>query len=508
MVTMKMCFSLANSFVLGSLLSVSLGQAETLLLDFASATCGPCQQMRPTIQRLYAAGYKVRHVDIGREPEMAQRFHVDVVPTFIAFTDNHETARVSGPVSYQQLVEMLTPAEPSEAATSNILPVSGQTPLASQSAPQDLDRPVPDRILEIQNPNRSRPPQSATRSPFSNVSQGPPVEQAGSPALAGQLLEATVKLSVEDADGISAGTGTIVDAQAGAALVLTCGHLFRTSEGKGPITVTLFKATPSVRQIRESVAGQLMDYDLERDLALVIIRPKSPVRAQRIGAANTPLSPGLAVTSVGCNQGANPTVMESKITTIDRYEGAPNIEVAGAPIEGRSGGGLFNSAGQLIGVCFAADPQSNEGLYASLPAIHAKLDSMNLSMVYGGSTPPLTASGPQDNAALAKLPENVAVRGQDAVADTRASSPPRSVPVEHSLSSAEQAALQEIKRRGSDSEVICIIRPRDPAGKSEVITLHSVSPQFVDSLVREHGSTPGHVPGPSAATAAAGQLLR
>lgn len=479
MVALKMYFSLVRNILLGSLLSAGFCQAETLLLDFGSATCGPCQQMRPTIQRLFAAGYQVRHVDINQEPEIAKRFHVNVVPTFVVFNDNQETARVEGLVRYEKLVELLTTAERSGTAVADNMPVPGQ--FASATAPQG-----------------SAPP-------------GQSPAPGGSPALTAQLLEASVKLSVEDADGKSAGTGTIVDAQGGAALVLTCGHIFRTSEGKGPITVTLFSATPSGAEVRETVAGQLMDYDLERDLALVVIRPGTPVVARRIAPPHTAFSPGTPVTTVGCSQGANPTAITSHITTVDRYQGAPNVEVAGAPIEGRSGGGLFNSAGQLIGVCFAADPQGNEGLYASLPSIHAKLDSMNLAMVYQTPATAPTASGPQASLASVAVNEPLAVRGQDAAEDSTAESPSdapgfgdRPLPIQQALNPAEQAALAEIKRRGSNSEVICIIRPLDPAGKSEVITLGNVSPQFVESLAREHATQTGQSP----ATAAAGQLLR
>jgi hypothetical protein len=46
----------------------------------------------------------------------------------------------------------------------------------------------------------------------------------------------------------------------------------------------------------------------------------------------------------------------------------------------------------------------------------------------------------------------------------------------------EQAAFDEIMSRASSSEVVCIIRPQEAGGKSEVITLQSVSPEFVRAL--------------------------
>ncbi len=500
MVASKLCFLSACSILLGSLLSVSVCQAETLLLNFCSVTCGPCQQMRPTIERLVADGYPVRHVDIGQEPEIKQRFRVDVVPTFIVVNDGREIARMTGPGSYEQLVEMLTAAQRSNSATTPVVPVSAQAPPSPQTVQNEFNQPVPNRILEIQDPNRPRVP-------IANTTTGQAATVEVSQDFSAKLLEATVKLSVEDADGVSAGTGTIIDAQGGAALILTCGHIFRTSQGKGPITVTMYSASPGGAQVRETVAGELLNYDLERDLALVVIRPTSPVEARRIASPNTPLSPGAPVITVGCNQGANPTAISSQITTVDRYKGAPNVEVAGAPIEGRSGGGLFNSDGQLIGVCFAADPQGNEGLYASLPSIQEKLRSLNLAMVYEASASPVNASGPQASLASITDREGLSVRGQNAAEELDAADPSfpgQAAQVQSTLNPQERAALAEIKRRGCDSEVICIVRPRDPNGKSEVITLGSVSPQFVEALTQQQGVS--HTSSP--ATAAAGQLLR
>jgi thiol-disulfide isomerase/thioredoxin len=491
------------------LLAGAIGRAETMLLDFSSTSCAPCQEMRPTIERLVAAGYQVRHVDIAREPALAAQFKVDQVPTFISLVDGREYARMEGKGSYEELQQILTPR-----AT-----VRGQSPDAMQSQPMaqlasvnttsaavptysGLETPQAGRIIELEDPNR--PPARSTPVASNPFGAPAPVQNPATSANHGKLIEATIKIAVEDSAGTSNGTGTIVDAREGAALILTCGHIFRESAGKGSIAITFYQATPTGAQPRETVAGQVLNYDLERDLALVVVRPQAPVNAIAIAPANTPLNPGAAVTTAGCNGGANPTPIDSQITTIDRYQGPPNVEVAGAPVEGRSGGGLFNAAGQLIGVCFAADPQSNEGLYASLPSIQAKLDSLNLAMVYQTPSAQVAAT-PASPAPASAPPVNVAIRGQDELVDRLPDafpSPPAPV-TQQVLSSSEQAALDEIKRRGLKSEVICIIRPHDPEGKSEVITLNSVSPDFVNHL-----ADPAAAASRSPATAAAGQMLR
>jgi len=416
--------------------------AETVLLDFSLPGCGPCQEMRPVVNRLAAAGFRVQEINMQSEPQVAARFGVTRAPTFLVLVDGRETSRQVGLASYEQLHQMLS----------------------QQPSPPPMRRPTP----QGQSPD---------------TFAIPPTRQAALPAgLAVEkkrLIEATVKIAVQDPEGTSAGTGTIIDARSGEALVLTCGHLFRESAGKGPITVTLFQAGPAGAEVRTTATGRLIDFDLERDLALVSLRTEVPIEAAAIAQPNTLLAPGAAVTTVGCNGGANPTAIESRITAIDRYQGHPNVEVAGAPVEGRSGGGLFNAEGQLIGVCFAADPKSNEGLYASLPSILAKMESLGLSMI---TQPAAVVASQQARVApqVASTPDpSFAVRGQEpmAISPQVVATPPAA-----SLSPSEQATLEELQRRSENSEVICIVRPKTPGGKSEVISLGNASPEFVRSL--------------------------
>jgi hypothetical protein len=79
---------------------------------------------------------------------------------------------------------------------------------------------------------------------------------------------------------------------------------------------------------------------------------------------------------VGCGHGNNPTQQKHVVTQTDRYEGPSNIiECTGVPVQGRSGGGLFNQQGEVVGVCMAADEQGRRGLYVGLKAIQGFLNS-------------------------------------------------------------------------------------------------------------------------------------
>ena len=187
------------------------------------------------------------------------------------------------------------------------------------------------------------------------------------------------------------------------------------------------------------------------------------MRVAPIAPTQTIIERGERLTSVGCDRGENPTALATRVTNVDRYQGPPNIEASGAPIEGRSGGGLFNSAGQLVGVCFAADYEGNEGLYTALESIHDELDRLNLSDVY--RKPGATASSAGSTAAAA--PTTTAtppiVRGQEPMQpvmplpDARPqrlrrswpSTPAERPPGRHrpNLNRVEQAAFDEIMSR-------------------------------------------------------------
>ena len=202
------------------------------------------------------------------------------------------------------------------------------------------------------------------------------------------LIAASVRLRVEDANGHSCGSGTIVDARDGQALILTCGHIFRDSKGQGKIEVDLFGPGGQQR-----VPGRLISYTVppltqqttdanSRDVGLVAIRVSSPVVTAHVAPPGYRIQRGMPVVSVGCNNGNPPSAQRSQVTSLDKFVGPPSIQVAGQPVEGRSGGGLFSSEGYVVGVCNAADPSDKEGLFAALGSIHAELKNA------GGRTSP------------------------------------------------------------------------------------------------------------------------
>lgn len=462
---------------------------DVQLLDFTSPYCGPCQSMVPVIQGLETAGYPIRKVDTTREPEVAQQYGVTQIPCFVMLVNGRETERVRGAVGQDQLVGMFQRAM--QVRTQS--PDPARNVAAATAQPQTVNDPW----------SGAGTPNSEPRAVTRTAPLGP--REPLRDAFSNELISSSVRLRVEDAKGHSYGTGTIVDSRSGEALVITCGHLFRESQGKGPILVELFSATADGTRVVEQVPGQVINYNLDRDIGLVSIRTSSAVRVAPIAPTNVIIDRGERLTSVGCDRGENPTALATRVTNVDRYQGPPNIEASGAPVEGRSGGGLFNSAGQLVGVCFAADYEGNEGLYTALESIHDELDRLNLSDIYRknapASTETVSAIGP-----VAVPTSQQVVRGQEPpvtpIASEATTVPSSLVAIDptaaarqapNGLNAVEQAAFDELMSRASSSEVVCIIRPHEPGGKSEVITLQSVSPEFVRALAERAKAAPATV---------------
>jgi thiol-disulfide isomerase/thioredoxin len=385
---------------------------EVLLLDFAASWCGPCKQMAPIVAEVASAGWVVRHVDVDRETDLVRRFGVTGVPCYVLLVKGHEVGRINGATTRGELENLLAKAAAPLGGTSPVAapaaateqqPIAGvPVPVATADAHLATDSPPSSPARTAANePTMPRSfvpvPVAALAEPAAAASQAMPVaagmESGSRAALEQQLLAATARLRVEDSSGVSWATGTVIDCRQGEALILTCGHVFRDSQGKGRIEVDLFGP-----QGPRGIAGQVISWDLKRDLALVSIFTEATIDPVRVGGTDRATPVGAAVVTVGCNGGKDPTIHHSRITAVDKYLGPSNLQVAGQPVQGRSGGGLFAIDGTLIGVCNAADPADNEGLFAALPSIHDQLDETGLSFVYRNVYPSggldVAAAGP------------------------------------------------------------------------------------------------------------------
>lgn len=487
------------------------GAGETVLLDFYADWCLPCRAMAPTINALAKKGYRVRKVNIDRSPQLARRFGVGPVPCYVMLVDGQEVARTVGYTDFRELKRMCdlaSPRPPQRQSPAGRLqrqpparPPQRQSPAVRAQTPTETTGPpvtipavqsTPPLLTASPQPAQTPPdPASAGRRP--RTPAWAPSGGGGSP-LDAALIAASVRLRIEDPDGHSCGSGTIIDARQGNALILTCAHIFRDSQGKGRIEVDLFGPGGVQR-----VLGTLISYDLSRDVGLLKIRTPGPVATARVAPPATKIAPGTQVISVGCNNGDRPTARHSRVTSLDKFLGPPNLQVAGLPVEGRSGGGLFTTDGLVIGVCNAADPTDREGLYAAPAAIDAELDAAGLSYIYKSQDeePVAEPAVPVPPAIVAQvapppLPKRMP-RPSGSAPAAKSQRRPTAAPLVDAvadatpLSTEEQAALEEIRRRLEEgAEVVCVVRSRrDPQAKSEIIVLDQVSANFLKHLAAQ-----------------------
>ena len=83
------------------------------LVDFWAEWCGPCRMMSPVIDELvgeYTGKVTVGAVNVDNEGDLAQRFGVSSIPTFVIIKDGTEVKRFVGARPKGDLVKALNEA--------------------------------------------------------------------------------------------------------------------------------------------------------------------------------------------------------------------------------------------------------------------------------------------------------------------------------------------------------------------------------------------------------------
>lgn len=85
-------------------------QAEKpVLVDFYADWCGPCKMMSPIVDEIAEeeSEIKVCNINIDQAMEIAQKYRVMSIPTFIAFKNGEEAGRQIGAVSKGELLSLI-----------------------------------------------------------------------------------------------------------------------------------------------------------------------------------------------------------------------------------------------------------------------------------------------------------------------------------------------------------------------------------------------------------------
>lgn len=90
-----------------------------MLVFFWSARSGPARRMESLLahlERKERERMRVRRVDVDANPEIAERFQVDVVPTLVLVKDKKAVSRLDGRTSAPKIEAMLEQHLPELAA--------------------------------------------------------------------------------------------------------------------------------------------------------------------------------------------------------------------------------------------------------------------------------------------------------------------------------------------------------------------------------------------------------
>lgn len=81
-----------------------------VLIDFWATWCGPCRAMNPIVEKIAQENegkIKVCKVNVDEESELASKFDIMSIPTFVAIKNGNEVGRTLGMQSKDDVLRII-----------------------------------------------------------------------------------------------------------------------------------------------------------------------------------------------------------------------------------------------------------------------------------------------------------------------------------------------------------------------------------------------------------------
>ncbi len=198
------------------------------------------------------------------------------------------------------------------------------------------------------------------------------------------LYSSSVRIKTADGE-IGSGTviGIIEENGQKKAVILTAGHVIERTGVGNSVSIDFFGTGKTMN-------GNVVDFNYETDTGLVKVPISGNIPFAKVAPQGYNIKFDQDVATAGCDLGADCSIRRTR-TRRGTYIG-PIFETEDTPIEGRSGGGVFDNNGKVIGVTSSRigggisyggnyEPPGG-GVYADLKSIQDILRKNNLSFLF------------------------------------------------------------------------------------------------------------------------------